>query len=233
MSDQETLKVLRSQNESLDREVKLLNESIKEKDNDRDTYLNLSMEAERDRSYYEDENRKLRAHISTLRIQLENKQKQKIDDSVKIPDTLDELPEWVGDNLIGRVVLHPRAYQGLKKSDYENPALVYKTLLLLANQYRDMRIRESSQAEYIAARDVLQLRDGGSIDEGRAGEFDNTYFVHYPVGSMTKRFMEYHLRCKSSVRDPRRCLAVYFFWDEESQQVVIGWLPSHLENKMT
>ncbi len=232
-SDQETLRVLKSQKESQDREIDLLKRSIKGKENEISEYCDLATSAEKDKSYYEDENKKLRAHINVLRMQLEKRQKQKIDDSITIPVTLDDLPEWVNEYLVGRVVLHPRAFQGIKKSDYKNPPLVYKALLLLANQYRDMKLGLVSQEDYVKSRDALQLRDGGSIDEDHAGEYDSAYYVQYPIGTSANRFLEYHLRCGGNTRDPERCLAIYFFWDDESRQVVIGWLPSHLENKMT
>ena len=131
------------------------------------------------------------------------------------------------------MVLHPRALQGIKKTVYNNPPLVYNALLHLANQYRDMRLGLIQQEDYFKSRDALQLRDGGSIDEDHAGEYGSTYYVQYPIGSSVNRFLESHLRCGGNTRDPERCLAIYFFWDDESQQVVIGWLPSHLENKMT
>lgn len=231
-SGQETRKVLESQKESQDREIALLKSSLKDKEGELMEYCDLATQENKDRSYYENENRKLRALVSSLRIQLEKKQQRKIDDAVKIPDSLEELDEW-GDNLVGRVVLHPRAYQGAKKSCYANPILVYKTLLLLANEYRNMKIGLIKPEEYCKARDTLGLRDGPSIDEDHAGEYGNTYYIQYPIGSSARRFLELHLRCRGNTRDPTRCLAIYFFWDDESQQVVVGWLPSHLENKMT
>ena len=41
-----------------------------------------------------------------------------------------------------------------------------------------------------------------------------------------------HIR-KGRDHDARHCLAIYFFWDEETRQVVVGWLPSHLDNRLT
>jgi hypothetical protein len=46
------------------------------------------------------------------------------------------------------------------------------------------------------------------------------------------RFLEYHLR-KGVAKDERFCLAIYFLWDEQEKKVVVGWLPSHLDNRMT
>ena len=78
----------------------------------------------------------------------------------------------------------------------------------------------------------LGLRIGRSIARQRAGEQGSTYFVRWPAGGEDEEFLEWHLR-KGSGMDPRHCLAIYFFWDEPGQQVVVGWLPGHLENRMT
>ena len=56
--------------------------------------------------------------------------------------------------------------------------------------------------------------------------------MNYPPHSTEKRFLEFHLR-KGSDHDERNCLAIYFFWHGDTQQVVVGWLPGHLKNRMT
>ncbi len=66
----------------------------------------------------------------------------------------------------------------------------------------------------------------------RAGEEGATYFVRWPVAGGGEEFLECHLR-KGSGTDARHCLAIYFFWDQAGEQVVVGWLPGHLENRMT
>ena len=231
-SAKDRLIALTSQVESKEREIEILKKSLREKEIEAQESFDLANQYDKDKTYYENENRKLRAHVNVLRVQLEHKEKKKIDEAIKIPETLDEMEAWVDDNLVGRLVLHPRAFQGMKRSEYENPERVYKALLLLANQYRDMRMGMGNEG-YIRTRDELQLKDGGSIDPGRAGGFGDTYFVTYPIGSINKRFLESHLRCGGNTRDPKRCLAIYYFWDEDERQVVVGWLPGHLENRLT
>jgi hypothetical protein len=39
--------------------------------------------------------------------------------------------------------------------------------------------------------------------------------------------------CGSPNRRPWRALRIYFSWDDDAQQVVVGWLPSHLRNRMS
>ena len=113
----------------------------------------------------------------------------------------------------------------------QDTPLVHESLLLPANEYRTMRLgadRKPRQT-YEQARDRLHLRDGPSIDEALAGQYGDTYYVYYPVGTEQRQFLDMHLRCGGNTRDPKRCLAIYFFWDDATQQVVVGWLPSHLE----
>jgi len=64
------------------------------------------------------------------------------------------------------------------------------------------------------------------------GEYEDEYFVPYPVGSGLKRKLEFHLR-RGNSRDERQCLGIYFFWDEQARLVVVGSLPAHLRTRAT
>ena len=79
----------------------------------------------------------------------------------------------------------------------------------------------------------MNLRCDGSITRERAGEEGETYFVRYPFPSSARCFLDLHIRTRGNTRAPKRCLAVYFFLDDDTQQVVVGWLPSHLSNRIT
>ena len=71
-------------------------------------------------------------------------------------------------------------------------------------------------------------RSGG---ETTFTKYSSAYEV--PWGSNgEKRTLEWHLE-KGGGRDERYFLRIYFFWDEESEQVVVGWIPSHLPNSLT
>jgi hypothetical protein len=47
-----------------------------------------------------------------------------------------------------------------------------------------------------------------------------------------QRQLDQHLR-KGGGRDPRYVMRVYFFWDDDQQMAVVGWLPGHLDNTLT
>ncbi|MEP0844909.1 MAG: hypothetical protein HRF43_19585 [Phycisphaerae bacterium] len=214
-------------------EIASLKIKVEEATREAEEYNNDAIQAMRDREAYAEENAKLRAHIESLRARLAEKMGEEPDLSIPIPNKYDDLREWVDTHLAGRLLLHPRALKGLKTADYEDPSLVYRSLLLLANEYRNMRmgIPEARKA-YEEGLNRLGVRHDGSITRERAGEQGDTYFVVYPLGSGQKQFVEFHLR-KGSNKDTRYCLAIYFFWDENTQQVVVAWMPSHLDNRMT
>lgn len=46
-----------------------------------------------------------------------------------------------------------------------------------------------------------------------------------------KYLLDWHLKNGGNMHDPARCLRVYYFWDDDNQQVVIGSLPSHLPTR--
>ncbi|NUN48380.1 MAG: hypothetical protein HUU15_06080 [Candidatus Brocadiae bacterium] len=198
-----------------------------------DTDVNsLSRELEGEK----EDNSKLRRYIETLRAQLQGKTGKSPDSAIPIPSAYEELSPWVDRYLAGRLALHPRALRGLKDAAYKDVGLCYRALLCLAMEYRDMRLRsegdDSPRLAWEKKLQELELKYDGSITKERAGQEGDTYFVKYPVGSERNQFLQFHLR-KGKVKDDELCLAIYFFWDEEKQRVVVGWLPSHLENRLT
>lgn len=149
-----------------------------------------------------------------------------------IPDTYAEMGTWVQQYLAGRLFLLGRAKRELKTAAFEDVALVYRSLLLLAFEYRDMRMGFTDDSAFKSKLLEHGLECSGSIDPMRAGLEGDTYFVNYPPGSPQKEFLKFHL-CKGASRDPRYCLRIYFFWDEETETVVVGSLPAHLDNQLT
>jgi hypothetical protein len=196
-------------------------------------YFERAAEIEGDRDWYRQENANLRWQLTALRSNLRQRSGRGLDEDLALPDTYDDLPDWVGRNLVGRLVLHPRAVNAVGGALYENVELVCQALLLLANEYRDMRLGlDGARERFETRKNDLGVRHDESITRTRAGEQGDTYFVAWPVGSGNRAFLEHHLR-KGSTKDDRLCLAIYFFWDDDAQQVVVGWLPSHLRNRMS
>jgi hypothetical protein len=182
---------------------------------------------ETERNELHEQNRALRARVEHLQTGLQVRPAPQ----VRLPDSFDQIDEWAAKNLTGRVVLLNRAKRALRKARFEDVQLVYKTLLLLHDYYAPMRTEGGSNL-----RDAFEKRcqDLGLSEEAcftgpGVGEQGDAYFVSYKG---RRRELDRHLK-RGNSHDERYCLRVYFFWDNEEQQVVVGWLPSHLPTRQT
>lgn len=144
-----------------------------------------------------------------------------------IPVSLDEFENWCHDNLAGSVELAGRAFQGVRKSEYHDPQMIYRSLLLLRDFYVPMRIDSTPNRRdaYEAALRELHLEESHTGDGVKYAV--DLYSVQYGSRRVP---LDRHLKGGDS-RDRRYCFRVYFFWDEEGQVAVVGWLPSHLDNR--
>lgn len=171
----------------------------------------------------------MRHRVSVLEQQLAEERGGEL--APEVPGRLDEFEDWCSRHLAGAIEIHSRALQGVKKSEYGDPSFLYKALLLLRDHYVPMR-REGGQelkSRYEAALRGLGIEETSTMAKNRVGEEGATYYVRY--GGMP-RLLDRHLKAGNS-RDPRYCFRLYFFWDEDDEIVVVGWLPSHLENRLT
>ena len=150
-------------------------------------------------------------------------------EAASVPASLELFEEWCKEHLVGAVELVNRAYQGVRKSDFHDPAFIYKTLLMLRDYYVPMRIEGTTERReaYLSQLSELQLEDSLTGDGVKYAE--DLYSVQY-AGS--RRLLDRHLKGSNS-RDRRFGFRLYFFWDDEGQVVVVGWLPSHLQNRLT
>lgn len=189
----------------------------------------LLSEAEREREEALTEARVARARIDVLEERLE---RAHVDLEAEVPPlaSYDELEEWAGRHLAGRLVLLPRAVREAKDALFADPALVGRALRYLAGPYRAMRIEggEASRAAHARALAELGLENSGT--GGDAQIYADRFRVEWRG---QKRLLDQHLKNGGNTRDPRRCLRIYYFWDEEEQLVVIGSLPSHIRTGAT
>lgn len=148
-----------------------------------------------------------------------------------LPENLIALREWASTQLAGSVEVVNRALQAAKKSAFGDPEQVYRALMLLRDHYVPMKRgwEGATRDRFDLECRKLQLSESGAISETRAGEQGDEYFIEH-LGR--KRLMDRHLK-KGKSRDERYCLRIYFFWDDDGDQVVVGWLPGHLDNRNT
>lgn len=142
------------------------------------------------------------------------------DASIRLPESWDSFADWTDEVLSGRVALSGRARRETKSAGFDDPQAAARCLLWLANEYRDSRIHGSSG----------DLRK--PIDEGIHNERCGADSFEFGWGNRRVP-VEWHLKNGGNTRDPRRCLRIYYFWDEESQMVVIATMPAHIRTGAT
>lgn len=162
------------------------------------------------------------ARIRSLETQLEVLRGQKL--QMSYPTEYEEIPQWVGQYFSGKIELSSRALKSLKTAVYSDIELVGKALELLATEYYDMRLGNGTKEDFDEKLGILYLKDELAISDSSAGEQGGEYYI---VHNGSKRKFDKHL-VKGSGRDPRDCLRIYYFWDNDSGMVVIGNLPDHL-----
>ncbi len=146
------------------------------------------------------------------------------------PSDYSEIPGWVEDQFAGRMILHARALRGLKDAQFADLDLVCTLLRFLATDYVDSK--RGDRDAWRRFEDGIRrhgVEYSKSISETRAGEQGEQYFVRYRG---RREFLEWHLK-KGTTRDAGRDLWIYFFWDDEDEEVIIGFLPGHLDNRIT
>lgn len=151
--------------------------------------------------------------------------------------TYDKISEWVKQYFPNSLYLTKNAEGTLKdaadpkKSAYEDVSLVYKWLQFLGNEYwqNRMGLLDFDVLKNKAAALGIYKIDEPPVSETQKGEQGDEYTVNYKG---KKHYMEFHIK-KGTRRDPRHCLRIYYFWDDEDNCVVIGELPFHLDTRNT
>ncbi len=141
-----------------------------------------------------------------------------------------ELEDWAGRHLAGRLVLLPRAIRAAKDGLFENVALVGRALLYLAGPYRQLRLEGREKAGAVHDRALAEL----GLDNSPVGDDLTNHRDRFRVDWRgSKRLLDQHVKNGGNTRDPKRCLRIYYFWDEREQLVVVGSLPGHIRTGAT
>ena len=140
------------------------------------------------------------------------------DQRTELPETWGDFVEWCDEQLAGRVLLSPQARDQLRKAEFEDVSQAARCMVWLANDYRDARIEGAGNSL-----NDWQIEAGVRNAHSGSDQFDiqwqgRTWHV------------EWHIKNGGNTRDPRRCLRIYYFWDENSQQAVIASMPAHVRS---
>lgn len=136
------------------------------------------------------------------------------DTGTPLPTTWAEFANWCDQVLSGRVALEASARREVRSAQFEAPQEAARCLLWLGDEYRDSRINGGDG-------DLRKpIAEGIHNDRCGADSFDYT-------GSNGRVTVEWHIKNGGNTRDPRRCLRIYYYWDEASQMVMVVSMPAH------
>jgi len=143
------------------------------------------------------------------------------DAKIPPPGNWSEFVSWCDVNLAGRVLLAPQARRALKGSVFEDVGLAAQCLLWLANDYRDGKTGDSdgSFRDRTVVPGVINAHCGS-----------DSFTIEWQGKNQN---VEWHIKNGGNTRDPARCLRIYYFWDDSSQQVVIASMPAHIRSDAT
>ena len=145
------------------------------------------------------------------------------DAEIPFPTRWDEVAAWCDQSLEGRVSLTGSARRELGGAELLDVGLAARCLSWLGHEYRDGRMR------------------GGDPElHGRISEIDDGVF-NLPCGGDSfectwdgrRHTADWHIKRGANTRDPRRCLRIYYFWDDDTRRVVIASMPAHRKNALS
>lgn len=210
--DEELLKTAEELVESLEKQ-------IEEKEKEIDGYI-AEVESAEDRARVsEQENRSLLFRVRQLQIELVEGGETPTEES-PLPQEWSDFTDWLDQTYPDKVLLTPSARRMARSPEFEDVTLVARSIAWLATVQHDRRINGGGSLRDVQVEDgILNSPCGGDT---------------YAADWKGRRYeVDWHVKTGGNVRDPKRCLRIYYFWEPETQQTVIDHLPSHRRTSAT
>ena len=199
--------------ENLEALVESLETQLKAKAKEVDDFVGLAEDAESRASASEQEYRALLYRFRILDQRVPNAEGQQAYDE-DIPITWADFQDWVNASFPDKIILTPNARRTARKPEYEDVNTVARCVSWLVEVAR-----------------IRFLNGGGTLRE----ESVELGVRNTPCGGDAytaewhgqSRKVDWHIKNGGNTRDPKRCLRIYYFWEPETEQIVIDHLPSH------
>lgn len=126
----------------------------------------------------------------------------------------DQLVNWCDEFLVGRLILAPQARRGIKKAEFQDPGVAAKAIRWLAFEGRDRRIEGGGT--------IANIPIFPGVDNAPCGT--DSFEFEWQGRRMTAHW---HVKNGGNTRSPKRCLRIYYCFDEVTQQIVVADMPAH------
>ena len=213
-------------------EIERLTKAVDAKQAEHDDWLSVTDaelgRVERLEKEARDANRLLRLRLEAL----ENAMRETDRDFPDEPLTkYEDIDAWAEKHLVGSIWISSKALRTASKAQFTDIDLFGKTLLMLRDFYVPMR-RTPSPANHEAYEGELAklgLEDSGC--------FSNANDIHnFPAYKLTYR--ESTFWCGNHIKygggyEPRSMFRIYYYWHAEDGMLLIGHMPTHLDNMRT
>ncbi|SIS67465.1 hypothetical protein [Phaeovulum vinaykumarii] len=200
-------------------EIDALKAELENKDQEIDLYIAEIEQAEERATAAEQENRALIWKIRQMQdAQARSGSAQTCEPP--LPQEWAEFLDWLDSTYPDRIVLTPQARRLVRAPVFEDVAQVARAIAWLATVQHERRLGGGgSTRDELIETGIYNAYCGGdaykTLWQGRRYEVDQ------------------HVKNGGNLRDPRRCLRIYYFWAPEDQRTVIDHLPTHRPTSAT
>lgn len=175
------------------------------------------------------ERRALRIRITALETSLKQRGWPQTDQPL---GGFSDIENWTVTHLAGSIGIAPKAIRETEKhGEFEDVKLFGDTLLTLRDHFVPMKRNPGAErrAAYEARLRELRLTDMPCFGQRGAIKDFPEYRVDYEGEQL---WCEDHIKFGGG-KDPRKLFRIYYCWHEEDQILLIGHMPTHLDNMRT
>lgn len=137
------------------------------------------------------------------------------DTATPFPTEWEQFAPWCDENLGECVSLAGPVRRELRGAVFEDVVLAARCVHWLAHDYRDECLRGGNPHMHGCIHQIDESVYNLPCDADC--RVCNWGGQHHPVN--------WHLQCGADRHDPRHCLCIYYFWDEETRRVVVASMP--------
>lgn len=187
------------------------------------------LSSEQEKAELAEENDRLRARVRSLSAQRTAAAAEQNDNAL---NSFDDFQTWCDENLGDHVEIKSRAIrETIKHGTPEILSRVTETLLLIRDYYVPMRTSSTSELHKKFKAKCEEIGVEESACFSKKGDIKN--HIGYSTRSGTRKlWLDRHFKYGLGF-DMRRMFRIYYTWDEDSERVIIGHMPTHLDNNNT